>query len=318
MKFSVVIPTYNASAFLAETLQSVSGQTFAVHEIIIVDDGSIDGTSDLVRALNPKAKLIQQSRTGVCGARNAGASAASGDIVAFLDHDDVWQPWAVEVYASLFDRYSEAVAVGGGGETFSDGAVPWIEKSKSETVKIFDAKRVCLESSFVTPSSLAVKKNAFATSGGFQERAIKEGGSEDWDICFRLGKLGALIKTSRKVVALRLHSSNTSKTMQYNNLLRYTCNHVNCTRYWMLKCHELGMEPKDIRAMLANRYMNRHLDLCDQGFFWSSIPWLIRSIVNRPQKLDSLNYVAPHIRLKRLMVLPKIFFSRLMVGKRRE
>jgi glycosyltransferase involved in cell wall biosynthesis len=312
MKFSVIIPTYNGAKYIEETLQSISAQTFRAYETIVVDDGSIDGTPDLVHALAPKARLIQQSRTGVCGARNAGANAANGDFLAFLDQDDVWYPWALAEYAALFEQYPNAVAVGGKAALFFDSKTPDMKRLPQRTVHLFDSCRLCLESSFALPSTLAVKTHAFKECGKFQDRAIKEGGcSEEWDLCFRLSKLGSLVQTSEFVTAYRIHSANTSKTLQYNATLRYTINFESITGYWLSKCQEIGLNDRRfIRSMLANRYMIRHFDLCDQQQFWRSLPWLIRSMVIWPWKLDSLRYSTSFFRLKRLLVFPKLILRR--------
>ena len=91
-RVSVVIPAYNVSAFLDETLQSVFGQTVQPHEVIIVNDGSPD-TSALEVVLAPyqgRIRYIVQENSGPSAARNRGIDAATGDLIAFLDGDDVW------------------------------------------------------------------------------------------------------------------------------------------------------------------------------------------------------------------------------------
>lgn len=87
-RFSVVIPAYNAAATVRRAIESVRAQTWPAHEIIVVDDGSSDATAEVVRQLGTDIKLIQQPNSGVSVARNAGAAAATGDWLAFLDADD--------------------------------------------------------------------------------------------------------------------------------------------------------------------------------------------------------------------------------------
>ncbi|MEW6118596.1 MAG: glycosyltransferase [Pseudomonadota bacterium] len=86
--FSVVIPAYNAEATLARAIESVRIQTWPAHEIIVVDDGSRDTTAEIASGFGTEVKLIRQANSGVSVARNAGAAAASGDWLAFLDADD--------------------------------------------------------------------------------------------------------------------------------------------------------------------------------------------------------------------------------------
>jgi glycosyltransferase involved in cell wall biosynthesis len=93
-KFSVVVPAYNAERTLAETIDSVFAQSAQDFELLIVDDGSTDGTLELARSfeVDPRVRVIHQQNTGLAGARNAGIRAAGGRFVAFLDSDDLWMP----------------------------------------------------------------------------------------------------------------------------------------------------------------------------------------------------------------------------------
>jgi glycosyltransferase involved in cell wall biosynthesis len=92
VSISAIIPVYNGSAHLADTLRSILAQTTPVDEIIVVDDGSADGSAALAAATAPGATIIRQAQQGPGMARNAGAAAARGDYLAFLDHDDIWPP----------------------------------------------------------------------------------------------------------------------------------------------------------------------------------------------------------------------------------
>ncbi|HYE37152.1 glycosyltransferase family A protein [Methylocaldum sp.] len=87
---SVVIPAYNAMAFLRQTLDSVLAQTYDNLEVIVVDDGSTDGTSDLLHGYGERITVLRQANAGQAAARNYGARVARGDMLAFLDSDDLW------------------------------------------------------------------------------------------------------------------------------------------------------------------------------------------------------------------------------------
>jgi len=90
---SIIIPAYNASAFIEETIRSIFGQTYSSWEMIIVDDGSTDNTASICEALNnPKVKLIRQKNCGVAVARNNGLLHAKGEFVIFFDADDIMTP----------------------------------------------------------------------------------------------------------------------------------------------------------------------------------------------------------------------------------
>src|SRR5689334_24122006 len=103
---SVIIPAYNAAAFIGETLDSVFAQTFADFEVIVVNDGSPD-TEALERELArypEKLRYIKQENQGAAAARNTGIKAARGEFVAFLDADDTWLPVFLEKQLELLER----------------------------------------------------------------------------------------------------------------------------------------------------------------------------------------------------------------------
>jgi glycosyltransferase involved in cell wall biosynthesis len=91
-RFSVIIPAYNSAATLARAVESVLQQSWPVHEIIIIDDGSSDDTLDVARGFGDPVRVIHQANAGVSVARNRGAEAATGDWLAFLDADDWYYP----------------------------------------------------------------------------------------------------------------------------------------------------------------------------------------------------------------------------------
>ncbi len=98
LNISAIIPTFNRASLLESALDSVLAQTYPVHEIIVVDDGSTDNTVEVVHERQGRAKLkqipihlIEQEQGGAAKARNAGIAASSGDWIAFLDSDDTWR-----------------------------------------------------------------------------------------------------------------------------------------------------------------------------------------------------------------------------------
>lgn len=98
-RFSVIIPAYNSAATLARAIESVRAQSWPAHEIIVVDDGSRDATAEVARQFGEAVRVIQQPNSGVSVARNAGAAAASGDWLAFLDADDWYAPDRIKLHA---------------------------------------------------------------------------------------------------------------------------------------------------------------------------------------------------------------------------
>ena len=107
MKISVVIPAYNAEKHIARAIESVLSQTRPADEVIVVDDGSIDGTADVIRSFGERVILIQQENAGASIARNAGIQAATGDWIAFLDGDDEWLPEKLKLQSDHLQRHPD-------------------------------------------------------------------------------------------------------------------------------------------------------------------------------------------------------------------
>ena len=105
--FSVIIPCFNSSKTLPKAINSVLQQTYDRFEIIVVDDGSTDNTSDVVKAYKDKIRYIRQQNTGVSSARNKGAESATGEWLAFLDADDWYYPERLELHANLIDKHPD-------------------------------------------------------------------------------------------------------------------------------------------------------------------------------------------------------------------
>ena len=92
-KVSVVIPTFNRADTIGDSIKSVLEQTFKDFEVIVVDDGSTDGTESVVAAFgDSRIKYIMQDNAGACAARNNGIRHANGEYIAFQDSDDYWMP----------------------------------------------------------------------------------------------------------------------------------------------------------------------------------------------------------------------------------
>ena len=108
---SVVIPSYNRAYCIATTVDSTLAQTHGNIEVLIIDDGSSDGTRELIAeryGKEPRVRYIYQTNGGVCSARNHGLRLARGQFIALLDSDDVWLPWKVEAQLRCLEAFPTA------------------------------------------------------------------------------------------------------------------------------------------------------------------------------------------------------------------
>src|SRR5437870_3978845 len=103
-RVSVVIPLYNSVDYIGEAIESAVAQTFRDFELIVVDDGSTDGSASVVRGFGDAVRYVYQTNAGVSVAMNHGMALSKGELIAFLDNDDVWVPWKLERQVTFLDR----------------------------------------------------------------------------------------------------------------------------------------------------------------------------------------------------------------------
>jgi glycosyltransferase involved in cell wall biosynthesis len=179
MKISVVIPSHGAAAWIRRAVDSALAQTYAAHEIIVVDDGSTDDTAAIVASYGDRVRLILQVHAGVSAARNRGVAAATGEWLAFLDADDAFRPRklalqkaAVDADARLRLVYGAARVVSGGRELRTIEAFP--------STKLWPALRY---RSPILPSTVLLRRDSFLAVGGF-DASLRV--AEDWDLWLKL------------------------------------------------------------------------------------------------------------------------------------
>jgi glycosyltransferase involved in cell wall biosynthesis len=154
---SVIIPTFNRSAMVREAVESVLSQTSDEFELIVVDDGSTDGTGAALEPYSASLSLVRQENRGVSAARNRGAAVARGELLAFLDSDDLWLPEKLAVQLSYL-------------RTFPDAAVChteelWIRDGKRVNPRKKHAKAEgrdfvrLLRESLISPSSVILRRS---------------------------------------------------------------------------------------------------------------------------------------------------------------
>ena len=136
-KVSVIIPAYNASEYLSQTLESVLVQTYSDFEIILVDDGSTDETDQVIAKYSSHLNLIQQENKGLSAARNAGLNMAIGEYLVFLDADDLLTPRKLAIQAAFLDQNP------GIGIVYSDGFL-FTNKPNGEEERLLFSKSVYL------------------------------------------------------------------------------------------------------------------------------------------------------------------------------
>lgn len=168
---SVVVPIYNASLHLLATLQSVRNQTLTAWELIAVDDGSTDGSADLVDAWarsDPRVRLLRQVNAGVSVARNRGVAASAAPLVAFLDADDLWHPDKLRSQLDFHHAHPELGVSFARVEFLTPSGVPTGQLS-ARCRQPLQAAQLLYENPTTTTSNWVILRQVFEAVGGFVE-----------------------------------------------------------------------------------------------------------------------------------------------------
>ncbi len=210
---TVVIPAYDRPEFLLEGLDSVFGQTFTDHEIVVVDDGSGPG---LRRALEPilgRIRYVAQANAGQSSARNRGAREARGRYLAFLDDDDRWDPDYLTATVGFLNTHPD-VGVVAPAVRMTDASgrpTPRVARKKSPGDRY--TTRTLLQGDVGTIINPVVRRDAFFAAGGY-DTSIH--GPEDCDLWIRLSFITELAHLPVPLLLYRLHPGNASRDMLTN------------------------------------------------------------------------------------------------------
>jgi len=181
-KVSVIIPAYNRCQMLKQAVDSVLSQDFTDFELIVSDDGSADNTQEMLRSYGNRIIVIRQENKGVSAARNRGIVSASGDLIAFLDSDDLWLPKKLSEQIEFFNANPDALICQTEEIWIRNGVrVNPKKKHRKLSGMIFEASLLlCL----VSPSAVMMRRSLFDELGLFDETLPA---CEDYDLWLRIG-----------------------------------------------------------------------------------------------------------------------------------
>jgi glycosyltransferase involved in cell wall biosynthesis len=228
---SVVVPAYNAEPYIAQTLHSILSQTRPPEEVIVVDDGSTDGTPSEIGRFGSDVRMIRQSNRGAAGAHNTGFAEARGDYVARCDADDLWEPIKLDRQAQTLVEHPEIDIAMGGAWVFGQdedclfhdhtGVAPpprdGIQEHSAFAQRLYRANMLCA-------SSAVIRRSLQRDVGPFTEPLP----NEDYDYWLRALKAGAVFFYDPTVlVRYRRHASNVTNS----RLALYRAAHLIHTRH---------------------------------------------------------------------------------------
>lgn len=209
IKVSVIVPAYNAMRFLPQTVKSALSQTWQDLELVVVDDGSSDGTAAFVEQYpDIRMKLVRQTNKGLAAARNSGIAASQGKYIALLDADDLWEPTKLEEQvARLTDRPEIGLV---------HTAIRYINETGDEINRVLSVKgdgdvweKVVVHNPVRCGSTPLIRRECFEAVGMF-DPALSF--SEDWEMWIRIARRYHFATIDKPLTLYRQHGANMTKS----------------------------------------------------------------------------------------------------------
>jgi len=227
VKVSAIISAYNCASYVEDALISVLAQTRPVDEIIVVDDGSTDDTAARVaKFADHGVRYIYQENRGSGAARNRGVEAASGDVFAFLDCDDLWLPRKTEVQLQYLKAHPEAALVGGDSWWWAVEEDTWSLKRRGGVMTRRAAEEILVRNFVGNPSATLIPRWALEQVGLFDE-SLRWG--VDWELWMRLIPRLPFGFVDQTVLIYRWHHGNVSHEAiwtRFDHLLNMACRYI--------------------------------------------------------------------------------------------
>ncbi|WP_022670001.1 glycosyltransferase family 2 protein [Hippea alviniae] len=211
---SIIIPTFNRKNLLLQAVESAFNQTYKPYEVIVSDDGSSDGSGELVKKYFPETVYIYHENCGRCCARNIAIEKAKYPLIAFLDDDDIWDKKFLEICVNRIKK-GDVIGVFTNYFKLYPSGKKVIGYKEGKTPQIVDLKWI-VRGSFIDPSTVVIKKKIVERVGGFDESLEV---TEDWDLWLKVMKIGKFAYIEKPLVYKRIDICNEEipiKTRKHN------------------------------------------------------------------------------------------------------
>jgi len=285
---SVVMPAYNAARYIAGAIRSVIDQTFSNWELIIVDDGSQDETAAIIKPFLDDARIsyIHKENGGAATARNVGIKVSHGNLIAFLDADDLWVPEKLARQLDCFEKYPEIGICGTGmmlidsnGKITSQGTVPAFHGNPFPKI---------LEYSLANMSTAMIRREVFEKAGLFDETLGTA--PEDYEFWLRAGKHALFHVTAEPLACYRQGHGSCSdryaekrRELAMNVIIPRFLKEQDGRKYvkWhhlrrmRASCYKYRGDAETNRRNKVYWYLRSLLTWPFYGEAWSTVPWMI-------------------------------------------
>lgn len=209
---SVIIPAYNAEKYLQEAVDSALAQSYPACEIVVIDDGSTDGTIAILDGYGERIRVVRQANSGAARACNAGVAVAQGSWIAFLDADDIWMP---DKLSRQIEQCGHAPISHTDSVCFGASLRREVRRSTFETPYNGYVLEHLLVRNFITKSTVMIRRDLFMEHGGFN---ADYPGVEDWPLWLAVCARNELAYLSEVVARYRVHPG--SKSMESRKTMR--------------------------------------------------------------------------------------------------
>lgn len=218
------MPAYNAQPFIENSIKSVLEQDYPNIELIVIDDGSKDGTPETAEQFGSRVKVLRQKNAGPAAARNRGIAAASGNFIAFLDADDLWLPGKVSLQVKFLQDHPQVGVVFGGFLRWyprPDGSflTPLTPINLDTALKIIPEHSGWIYTDLLLDSVVCIitamiRRSVIETVGGLDE-SLRTG--EDYDFWLRVSRQFRFDELDRTLAYYRMHAASTTKVPRKEN-----------------------------------------------------------------------------------------------------
>lgn len=211
VRVTALIPTYNSERYIRETVESVLVQTYPIHEILVVDDGSTDRTQDALSPYGDRIRYIKQINAGPPAARNRGLALATGEWIALLDSDDLWVPTKTERQIEYVQQHPQCGLVYTDMKTFDDTGIIEESVKVSRNLRLPSGRifpEMFAETLFQT-SAVLLRRSCLESTGGF-DASLKMG--DDYELFLRVAHDFDCGYVDQPLVLYRQHSAQGTRT----------------------------------------------------------------------------------------------------------
>jgi len=224
---SIIMPIYNSSKWISDSIKSVVNQSFDNWELIIVNDGSTDNSVEIIQQyLNDKRiKLFHQKNLGPANARNIGISNCNGEFLAFLDSDDIWLHEKLQIQLQFFESNPHIGLVYSNYNLFYDNPKLTFPLKQSNWFHTWPDNHRLLVYDFIGILTVVVRTSIIKELGGFNENLF---GTEDWDLWIKVAQFNKISKIEKVTASYRVHPDGLSQTAHnhFNQLKKVYDLHV--------------------------------------------------------------------------------------------